>query len=223
MHGWIQSNLRLWQLISPSLPIGAYSYSQGMEYAVETGWINDEDAAREWIAGLLMNNLASLEVPIFLRLYHAWQESDAEQLIYWNQMLLALRESKELYAEDLAMGEALIRVLKGLDIQLPNLEAGQAGYLTVYSYACMNWEIPTETGCLGLLWSWCENQVAAAIKLVPLGQSAGQRMLSSLQPLIQSAWQTGKTYSDDQIGIFSPGLGMASALHETQYSRLFRS
>lgn len=223
MQDEIQSNLRLWQLISPSLPIGAYSYSQGMEYVVETGLVNDEGAARDWIAGLLAHNLASLEVPLFLRLYQAWQKNESGQIAYWNQMMLALRESKELHAEDLAMGEALIRVLKGLDIQPTDIKAGEAGYLTVFSYACIRWTIPAEPGCLGLLWSWCENQVAAAIKLIPLGQSAGQRMLSALQPLIQSAWETGKACGDDQIGMLAPGLSMASALHETQYSRLFRS
>ncbi|MFO8024848.1 urease accessory protein UreF [Thiohalophilus sp.] len=190
---------------------------------METGWINDEVAASEWITGLLKHNLASLEVPLFLRLYHAWQENDADRVVYWNQMMLALRESKELHAEDLAMGEALVRVLKGLDIQPPDLGEYQAGYLTVFSYACSRWEIPAESGCLGLLWSWCENQVAAAIKLIPLGQSAGQRMLSALQLQIQSAWETGQNYSDEQIGMLAPGLGIASALHETQYSRLFRS
>ena len=218
-----KSQLRLWQLISPTLPIGSFAYSQGLEYAVESGWVNNEEKTSEWIKGQIRKTLTALDIPVMRRLYEAWQTKDNGAVIYWNAWLLAARESKELRDEDIQLGQSLKRVLKGLDISLPIEKDIEWTYSAMFSYASVKWEISFTDCATGLLWAWSENQVAAAVKLVPLGQTAGQKILSQALEEIPAAIEATKNYSDDEIGILAPGLGIASALHETQYSRLFRS
>jgi urease accessory protein len=215
--------MRLWQLISPTLPIGAYAYSQGQEYAVEAGWVHDEASAIDWIMGQLSHNLAYLDVPVFLRLYQAWQDDDLGQVGEWNQRLLAMRESAELRTEDQHLAAALQKVLAGLDVDMPKIDSTALAFATVFAFACQHWQIDRYEAAQGLLWSWCENQVAAAIKLIPLGQTAGQRMMSRAMPVIAQSVQQAQGLDDEDIGMSAPGLGIASARHETQYTRLFRS
>ncbi len=219
------AHLRLWQLISPALPVGAYAYSQGMEYAVQVGWVADEDSAGEWIEGLLGHSLAHLDVPLLRRLRAAWRDDDVGAVEYWNALLLAARETSEIRDEDLHLGSALARLLNDLGVaglaSWPG--ARRATYACVFALACERWHIALSDSVEGYLWSWCENQVAAAIKLIPLGQTAGQRLLMRLMRPITETATRGLTLSDDEIGALAPGLALASALHETQYTRLFRS
>jgi len=223
MRSFSTSSVRLWQLISPTLPVGTFCYSQGLEYAVETGWVDDENTAAEWILGQIKNNLSQLDVPVFLRLYDAWQNDDRETVRYWNDVILALREAAELFVEDCTLGRAMTRLLGGLDVSLPELETDNIAFVTAFSFACQHWSIDRLEAAHGLLWSWCENQVAAAIKLVPLGQTSGQRILSMAIDSIALSIENGRLCEDENIGLSAPGLAIASALHETQYSRLFRS
>ena len=223
MKSFPSSSIRLWQLISPTLPIGAFCYSQGLEYAVEVGWIKNEKTTAEWILGQLENNLSMLDVPIFLRLFDAWQSNDLEKIEYWNEIILASREADELYKEDITLGSAMIRFLHGLDISMPELATKKLAFITTFSFACNHWSIDKHEAVHGLLWSWCENQVTAAIKVVPLGQTSGQKIMSSAIDSISVAIEKGITCNDDDIGLSAPGLAIASALHETQYTRLFRS
>ncbi len=217
------SSIRLWQLISPTLPIGTFCYSQGLEYAVEIGWVKDENSSGEWILGQIKNNLSVLDVPVFLRMYEAWQNEEIETVQHWNEVILALREAAELYNEDRTLGQAMIRMLNGLDVELPDLETENIAFVTTFSFACQHWSIDPLEAVHGLLWSWCENQVAAAIKLVPLGQTSGQRILSMAIESIVASIGKGLLCDVEDIGMSAPGLAIASALHETQYSRLFRS
>lgn len=219
------SSLRLWQLISPALPIGAFAYSQGLEYAVETGWVKDESSAAQWITGLVNHSLSALDIPILSRLYKSWQLNDMEKVIYWNHYLQASRESSELLTEDRQIGGALQKLLADMKIhQVKNWpESEQPSFATMFALAASHWMVTLNEACQGFLWSWSENQVAAAIKLVPLGQTAGQRILSKVVDEIPSAVERGLKLTDDQIGMAAHGLGIASALHETQYTRLFRS
>jgi len=223
MKNFNSSSIRLWQLISPTLPIGSFCYSQGMEYAVEAGWVTDEQSASEWILGQLRNNLSMLDVPVFLHMYDAWQVDDIETVQYWNEIVHALRESSELYQQDCTLGQAMCRLLEGLDADLPELDTDRLAFITVFSFACQHWSVDRLEAVHGLLWSWCENQVAAAIKLVPLGQTSGQRIMSMAIEAISISIEKGLQCDDDDIGLLAPGLAIASALHETQYSRLFRS
>lgn len=219
------AHLRLWQLISPTLPVGAYAYSAGLEYAVERGWVRDEASAREWIGGQLGHSLSSLDVPVFARLYRAWQDDDEHALAQWNRFLLAARESGELRSEDLQLGTALAQLLPEIGIEEARAWRApiQAAYATLFALAAARWRIPLATAAQGYLWAWCENQVAAAVKLVPLGQTAGQRLLSALAAALPDAVARGLSLADDDIGALAPAVALASARHETQYSRLFRS
>lgn len=216
--------LRLWQLISPALPVGSYAYSGGLESAVENGWLVNQPQAKEWIEALLVHGMAHLDVPVFSRLYQACVNNDQSQFQYWNDYLLASRESAELVQEDQQLGRALLRLLRDLGLSMPWCVKDEAlSYASMFASAAVNWQIAETDAAQGLLWAWCENQVAAAIKLVPLGQTAGQKILSELIECIPICVEQGLQLSDDDIGFTLVGLGMVSAQHETQYSRLFRS
>lgn len=217
--------LSLLRLTSSSLPIGSFAYSQGMEYAVERGWIADADTARDWIAGLLRHALRWQDLPLFARLYRAWQADDAVAVVRWNARVLAAREARELHAEEGNVGVALARLLADLGIARAAAAPGEhaPGYLAMFALACVEWRIPLSEAAGGLLWAWSQNQVAAAIKLVPLGQTAGQRILQELVALIPPVVQQALTVADDDIGYTAPGLALASARHEGQYTRLFLS
>ncbi|HEX7028222.1 MAG TPA: urease accessory protein UreF [Gammaproteobacteria bacterium] len=220
------SHLRLWQLISPALPVGAYSYSQGLEYAVECDWVDSAGTAADWIQGLLKHSLAHLDVPVLQRLHAAWRADDKDKLIYWNNFLLASRETMELRAEDRSMGQALAMLLPELGLQ--EAEAWKRNetvpsFALMFTLAAARWEVDAEQAAEGFLWAWCENQVMAAVKLVPLGQTAGQKLLLNSASMIPEAVKRGFELTDDEIGWLAPGFALASAKHETQYTRLFRS
>ena len=217
--------LNLMRLTSPSLPVGAFAYSQGLEFACDQEWIRDEGSVRQWIAGLMRNSQTYVDLPILVHLYNAWQEDSFAKVSYWSKYLLASREAKELRDEDHYIGKALSKLLIDLEVSKAKeiIDTPYVTYATAFSLAAVAWEISQEECCKGYLWAWCENQVSAAIKLIPLGQTAGQRILSSLIKEIPDLVKTGMQLEDEEIGSTAVGLGVASANHETQYSRLFRS
>lgn len=220
------ARLRLWQLISPALPIGAFAYSAGLEYAVEQGWVTDERHTADWLQGQLRHGLATLDVPVLARLHRAWTAADLEAVLAWNARLLAGRETAELRAEDEHLGRALARVLLELGLeQAATFDGGRrpAAQATLFALALWRWEIPLAEGAAGYLWAWVENQVQAAIKLVPLGQRSGQRLLAELAEDVPEALVRGLELPAAAIGASLPGVTLASMRHETQYSRLFRS
>ncbi len=217
--------LRLWQLLSPALPVGAYAYSRGLEYALSAGWLRDEPEVSAWIEGQLTHVLRSLDVPVLARLYRAWQQRDTRALDEWSTFLLAARESSELLAEDRYLGGALARLLVGLGIAdaRPWCACKRASFATLFALATERWGIPLSEAAEAYMWVWCENQVAAVVKLLPLGQTAGQQLLARLAERIPAAAQHGLALSDEAIGGVCPGVAIASTLHERQYTRLFRS
>ncbi len=219
------AGLRLWQLISPTLPVGAYAYSAGLEYAVEAGWVTREADALDWIGGQLENGLAYVDVPLMSRLHAAWGADDPDAVRYWNAYLAASRETDELLAEDRHLGAALLKVLEELGAcGRDRWHAPEpATFAAAFALAAVVWRIGLEAAVEGYLWAWLENQVAAAIKLVPLGQSAGQRLLFELAGRVPAVADAGLGRTEADIGNSSPGVAHASSLHETQYSRLFRS
>lgn len=219
-------SLRLWQLISPTLPVGAYSYSHGLEYAVNADWVDDSETALNWIDGVALSVIARLELPVAARIYNAWIAEDLEAVRRWNRFVMASRESAELRAEDRQLGDAMLKVLPALGVdRLENVwEAGEPlSHVCVFACACATWRIGREQMARAYLWTWVDNQVAAAVKLVPLGQTAGQRILSQILERIPEAVDIGLALEDFSIGACAPGLAIASARHENQYTRLFRS
>lgn len=217
--------LRLCHLVSPALPVGAYAYSQGLEYAVHCNWVHDEASAYEWLAGLVQHSIGTLDLPILVRSFRAWTTTDAAALDSWNEQLIASRETDELRAEERHLGAALARVLIGLDIDQarPWAAPRQTAFCTVFALAAMYWEIAERDMACGYAWAWCENQVLAAVKLVPLGQSAGQRLVHRLAQEIPAIAERALTMNDADVGVGVVAQSLGSALHEGQYSRLFRS
>lgn len=218
------ATLRLCQLVSPALPIGAYNFSQGLEYAVQMNWAHDEASALTWINGVAQHSVGSLDLPLLLRMYDAWREDDAQTARYWSAYLLASRESEELRAEERHLGRSLAKVLVSLQIDAGEwTRDADASYACLFALAAHRWQIERSQMAAAYLWAWCENQVLAAVKLLPLGQTAGQRMLNELLQTIPGLVDQAQLLSDDDIGVAAPMQGIASAWHETQYTRLFRS
>ena len=217
--------LRLLQLANPTLPIGTFAYSQGMEHAVHAGWINDEATTRIWIRGLLLHSVARLDVPLLARFHRAWACADDDAVRHWSHWLAASRESKELQLEDQQVGRALARLLAGLGYEraMSFAKLAPTSFAASFAYGAVCFEIPITPAAQGYVSSWLDNQIASAIKLIPLGQSAGQRVIHGLLPDVLQAVHRGIEWEDDDIGASAPGLALGSALHETQYSRLFLS
>lgn len=217
--------LRLLQLVSPGLPIGMYCYSQGLERAVEDGWISNASDAGEWLNGLMEICLTRIDLPILARLYDGWACANVESVEYWSRTLTACRETFELREEDRHTGQALARLLDSMDIadMQPWIRKPEATLATVFAFAAVNWGIPKRETAIGYLWSWLENQVLCAVKLVPLGQVAGQRLLTDLAGRIPALVDEALSIADHDIGGSAFGLALASSRHEMQYSRLFRS
>lgn len=220
--------LQLLQLTSPSLPIGGFSWSQGLEFAIDAGWLKNEADTQAWLSGLIQHSLANLDLPVLMRLYDGATEltvsGNPEQLCYWNDFILASRETRELTLEDTQMGAALRRLLLDLGFFVAeDFPPGDLSYLTAFAMAAAGKGVAQSLACTGFMWSWLENQIAAALKAFPLGQTAGQRMFHGLVDEVTVAIAHAATLPDEQIGNSMPGQIMASMLHEEQYSRLFRS
>ncbi len=212
-------------LASPALPIGAFAYSQGLEQAIALSWVNDEASAEAWILGLLSNALGRLDLPILLRLHAAFASGDDGAVHRWSELLFASRGSSELQAEERHLGGALARVLDGLGVDGAHawLTAAHVTHATLFALAAVRWEIPATSAATGYAFAWTEAQVGAATRLCPLGQGAAQRILSRSLPVIEGAVAGAQALPDDDIGATAPAQAIASALHETLYSRLCRS
>ena len=218
-------NVRLLQLASPSLPVGAYSYSQGLESAVEAGVVRDAASASTWIGDVLAISVACMEAPIFLRLVSAWESRDMDAVQRWNAEFIASRESAELRAETLQMGYSLRRLLDSLALEnAHHLHAfDELAYPAAFAFAVAAWKIDAREALTAYLFAWIENQVLASLKCVPLGQTDGQRVLLDLAQRIPAAVEGAAALDDDDLSSLAPGLALLSARHETQYSRIFRS
>ena len=214
---------RLLQLASPTLPVGAFSYSQGLEAAVETGLVHDRASAEQWIGELLELSLGRMEAPILRRLIEAWRGDDATAAARWNATFLASRETSELRAETVQMGYSLRALLAQLEDAAPLDTMEEPAFPAAYAYAVARWKIDPHDALVAYLWAWLENQVMAALKAVPLGQTDGQRILLALGARLEAVAVEAEALEDDDLGACAPGLALLSARHETQYSRLFRS
>ena len=219
---------RLLQLASPTLPVGTYSYSGGLEMAIEDGIVTDAKTAEAWIRDVLEFGLGSFELPLLWRMSVALGDDDYAKFARWNTLFRSGRETAELRTETLQMGHALGILLKDLPFcsadEVARLHSiGALTYPAAYAFAVHHMQVDRQSALVAYLWSWLENQVMAALKAVPLGQSAGQRMLASIGGELPAVAQRATMLEDDELTNFAPGLAIASSRHETQYSRLFRS
>ena len=215
--------LRLLQLSSPALPVGAFSYSQGLEAAVAAGLVKDAVSAERWIGDALACSVVRLDGPVLLRLCAAWAGGADEDAAVWNSRFLASRESAELRAETAQMGYSLRRLLDSLTDAGRLNRLQEVAFPTAFAFAAAAWGVAASDALTGYLWAWIESQVMTAVKVVPLGQTDGQRMLLALSERAHAGAAVARSLDDDAIGAFLPQLALLSAQHESQYSRLFRS
>lgn len=219
---------RLLQLCSANLPVGGFSFSQGLEQAVELQWVQDSASVYEWINTVLSESVAITDLAILIRQLRALEEQNITAFEQWNDMLLASRESSELLMADLAMGKAMIRLLMNLQ-QQPDpfisriLDLSELSFVSMFAVAAQRFGLDSHMALTGYCWTFIDSQVAAATKLVPLGQTDAQNLLFKLSLSLDSVIIKAMTIPDDEIGSSLPGLAMVSSWHETQYSRLFRS
>jgi urease accessory protein len=218
----------LLHLASPALPIVAFSFSQGLESAIEHGFVHDGDTARDWIASGLTNVLARGELPFLAHQMTRWRNHEAAGLATADEEFLASRESAELRRETQQMGWSLAQLCTQLEwgdaARLATLNALKPiSQPTAFAFAAYTHDAAPDAALAAYAFAWVENQAAAALKAVPLGQIAGQRIIVALREPIDTAVQRALATSPDEINTFAPQLGILSARHESQYSRLFRS
>jgi urease accessory protein len=221
----------LLQLSSATLPVGAYSYSQGLESAVETGHVRDERTARDWIAMVLAEGMTPCEAVIVAQALAALTCADVERLRAVNMQFLATRETRELLAETLQMGRSmrlLVAATPGVEATVQDallrLEAdGGIAYPIAWAVAAAARDLDAHTALTGYLYAALENLVLAAVKIVPLGQNAGQRLLSEMGARVDAWAEQARTLPLAAMTNFLPGQILASMHHEHQHTRLFRS
>ena len=219
------SELRLFQLISPSLPVGGFTYSQGLEWAIEARWVTDKPSLQDWLQSILGASVATLELPVLIRLLNGFNQTDEASVVHWTEWLIACRETMELRKEERQRGAALARLLPSLGIQIPSHLAAAVSscQLTGIALAASQWGIERQQLCRGYSWSWLENNVVAGVKLIPLGQTHGQQIMLELAQTIPAAVTQAMSTDDADIRSSTPAMAIASSRHETQYTRLFRS
>lgn len=217
--------LRLMQLSSSSLPVGSFTWSQGLEWAVEAGWITDADAFKRWQTQQMEQSFFCVDLPLFVRLYRACAQGDLAAAKRWTAYLLACRETRELREEERNRGVAFTRLIKSWEPDCP--ARWQA--LFMQSQLCgmawlgVRWGIGVRELALSLGYSWIESSVMAGVKLVPFGQQAAQQLIIALSDHFAAGLEQAFLRGDDELGAATPLSAIASARHETQYSRLFRS
>jgi urease accessory protein len=221
--------LALMWLASPALPVGGFSYSEGLEAAVEAGLVHNEASAQAWLLDQLLLGLGRGELAVVAQAIAAWRRGDAPRVRELNDWLLSTRESAELRLQTEQMGRSLGAWLQ----QRPGTDAAALArllalppapsYPVAFALAAAGTSASVREAVLACAFGWAENMVQAAIKAVPLGQSAGQRMLGALVEAIPETVDAALALRDGERMAFMPMLAVLSARHETQYSRLFRS
>jgi len=220
--------LQLMQLASPALPVGGFSYSEGLEAAVDSGRVSDETQAGDWLLDQLHLSLERADLAVVAAALPAWQRNDLQRIEALNRWVLQTRESAELRQQAQQMGRSLAEWLKNR--AAPDERVAQLAVLSpaptwpvAFALAAAQTGAPQRDVLLSFGFGWAENMVQAAMRAVPLGQSAAQRILARLIDALPTAVDRAAAIDDDQRQAFTPLLAILSAQHETQYSRLFRS
>lgn len=221
--------LRLLQLASPALPVGAYGYSEGLEFLVHAGVVSDRTQLQHWLTQELRYGTIRLDAAIMARGYRAMTAAEFASLLEWNRWLSAVRDAEELRLQSWQMGRSLLRLWCDLQSEPPEpdlvttLQADGCNFAIAYAIVAASWQIDLDSTLLSYLYGWVANLVSAGIKLIPLGHTAGQQLLSQMQSNLVEAIADSLALEDADLCSCGWGLALASMAHEAQYSRLFRS
>ena len=227
--------LQLMWLASPALPVGGFSYSEVLEAAVDAGRVRDEAQAGAWLLDQLQLSLARSDLAVVAKAFKAWRRNDLGTIAELNAWVTTTRESAELRQQTEQMGRSMVEWLKNrggsasgpqaIDARVAQLKALAPAptWPVAFALAAQQTGAPLRDALLSFAFGWAENMVQAALKAVPLGQSAGQRILAALVGEIPAAVAHAAALMDSERQAFTPMLAILSAQHETQYSRLFRS
>lgn len=220
--------IELMRLASPALPVGGFSYSEALEAAIDTGCVTDADSARGWLLDQLQLSVARCELPVVAAAHDAWSRGDFERVSALNTWATTVRETQELRLQAQQMGRSLVEWLRQrapgeAAIAVAAALAPAPTWPVVFGLAASRCGASVHDGAIAFALGWAENMVQAALKAVPLGQSAGQRLLDALAAEIGPAVSAALALRDEDRQAFAPRLAILSSLHETQYSRLFRS
>jgi urease accessory protein len=221
-----ESFFRLLQLVSPGLPVGAYSYSEGLETLVQAGKIRNLQTLQSWLTYELEYGAIRVEAAILVRSHRCAHAEDWQGLNAWNHWLSAFRETEELRERSWQMGRSLSRLLQDLTPETKKIFDvcdNPCNFATAFSIAAACWQIDCESAALGYLQSWAANLVNAGVRLIPLGQTQGQQLLLNLYPIMQIVLEQVLTLVDEQFDCCNWGLTISSMNHEVLYTRLFRS
>lgn len=223
MHNTQQ--LRLMQLASSALPVGSFTWSQGLEWAVEIGWVKSVDDFSDWQIQQMEQNFFTVDLPLLARLYRACEQDDLDAARRWSAYLLACRETRELRDEERSRGAAFTRLVTDWEADCSRewRTLFTDSQLCGMAWLAVRWRIPLTELALSLGYSWIESAVMAGVKLVPFGQQAAQLLIIDLCDYFADGLEQALLRRDDQLGAATPLSAIASARHETQYSRLFRS
>jgi urease accessory protein len=227
--------LQLMWLASPALPVGGFSYSEVLEAAVDAAQVRDEAQARAWLLDQLQLSLARSDLAVVAKAFKAWGRTDLATIVELNAWVTTTRESAELRQQTEQMGRSMVEWLKNrggsaaeppaIDARVAQLKALAPAptWPVAFALAAQQTGAPLRDALLSFAFGWAENLVQAALKAVPLGQSAGQRILAALVGEMPAAVERAAALMDSERQAFTPMLAILSAQHETQYSRLFRS
>lgn len=215
--------LQLIWLASPALPIGGFSYSEGLEAAVDRGLVDNETTAAAWLLHQLQLSLSRSDLAVIAQAIAAWRDGDLARIAHLDTWVLHTRETSELRQQTEQMGRSLVEWLKAVQPDVAARAGSPLTYPVAYALAASAGAAPARDCLLAFAFGWAENMMQAAIKSIPLGQSAGQRILLALAAAIPAAVDHALSLADDERQALSPMLAILSAQHETQYSRLFRS
>ncbi len=220
--------IQLMWLASPALPVGGFSYSEGLESGVESGRVMNEASASAWLLDQLQLSLARSDIAVVSQAFKAWQRDDATTITELNAWVTSTRETSEVRQQTEQMGRSMVEWLKNR--ALADERVAQLGALKPaptwpvgFALAAVHTGAPLREALLSFAFGWAENMVQAALKAVPLGQNAGQRLLAALSLQIPVAVDHAMHLVSSERQAFTPMLAILSAQHETQYSRLFRS
>lgn len=219
------AQMRLLQFLSPTAPVGNYSYSQGLEWAVNEGWIHDAESFQVWVKEQVCTTLTVQELPILTRLYRSMLNKDVAAAEYWTQFSVAVRDTAELRQEERNRGESYLRMLES--IESINGSWPRSLFLRTplasIAWFSVNNAISESSLLVAYAHNWLESSVITGVKAIPLGQSAGQKIIFQLASQLVNAVDRSLTISDDCVGVSLPAMSMASCGHEVLYSRIYRS